>query len=53
MHEMLVHMIVETERHLGLADILRESIDGQSATTRRTSTCPRWISAGGRFGAAT
>ena len=28
LHEMLVHMIVETERHLGQADILRESIDG-------------------------
>lgn len=28
LHEMLVHMIVETGRHLGQADILRESIDG-------------------------
>ena len=27
LHEMLVHMIVKTERHLGQADILRESID--------------------------
>ena len=47
LHEMLVHMIVETERHLGQADILRESIDGSVGHTRRLSTCPRWISTGG------
>ncbi len=30
LHQILVHMIVETARHAGHADIIRESIDGQA-----------------------
>ena len=32
LHRVLVHMIAETERHAGHADILREQIDGATGT---------------------
>ncbi|HET8593828.1 MAG TPA: DinB family protein [Intrasporangium sp.] len=37
LHTLLVHVIAETHRHAGHADIVRESIDG-SAGFRRTNT---------------
>ena len=41
LHEMLVHMIVETERHLGQADILRESIDSSVGYYPANDNLPR------------
>lgn len=40
LHRILVHMVAETERHAGHADILRETIDGTAGLSRRTSNLP-------------
>ena len=40
LHEMLVHMIAETHRHLGQADILRESIDGSVGYYQENDNLP-------------
>ena len=37
---MLVHMIAETHRHLGQADILRESIDGSVGYYQENDNLP-------------
>ncbi|MFJ9455345.1 DinB family protein [Kitasatospora sp. NPDC101447] len=36
----LVHMLTETSRHAGHADILREQLDGSTGTTARYATPP-------------
>ncbi|CAM3594339.1 DinB family protein [Kibdelosporangium persicum] len=40
LHRALVHMIAETHRHAGHADIVRETIDGAIGLTARTSNLP-------------
>lgn len=41
LHEILVHKIVDLQRHAGHADILREHIDGSSGLLRNASNLPR------------
>ena len=38
LHQILVHMVAETHRHAGHADIVRETIDGQAAGSPATRT---------------
>lgn len=40
LHQILVHMISETARHAGHADILREHIDGQAGAREDSSNIP-------------
>ena len=40
LHHILVHMIAETARHAGHADIVRELIDGQAGTREDNSNLP-------------
>jgi uncharacterized damage-inducible protein DinB len=40
LHHILVHMIAETERHAGQADIVREEIDGSVGVSARNSNLP-------------
>jgi uncharacterized damage-inducible protein DinB len=40
LHRVLVHMIAETNRHAGHADILRELIDGSAGVRRDNSNLP-------------
>lgn len=40
LHFLLVHMIAETNRHAGHADILRESIDGAAGLRQAVSNLP-------------
>ena len=46
LHRILIHMIAETERHAGHADILRETIDGAAGIRPENSNLPdedaRW-----------
>ncbi|MCU1573121.1 MAG: hypothetical protein JWO93_1203 [Micrococcaceae bacterium] len=51
LHQILVHMCVETARHAGHADILREMIDGGTGNPRRDSnefqrTAEEWAAYG-------
>jgi hypothetical protein len=40
LHRILIHMIAETERHAGHADIVRETIDGAAGLSERNSNLP-------------
>ena len=40
LHQILVHMIVETSRHAGHADIVRETIDGQIGMRNGNTNVP-------------
>jgi hypothetical protein len=40
LHRILVHMIAETERHAGHADIVREMIDGAAGLRADNSNLP-------------
>ena len=40
LHRILVHMIAETHRHAGHADILRETIDGTAGLYKNNSNLP-------------
>ncbi len=40
LHRILVHMIAETERHAGHADIVRETIDGAAGLRRESTNLP-------------
>ena len=40
LHTLLVHMAVETARHLGQLDILREQVDGSVGLRREVSNLP-------------
>ncbi len=40
LHRILIHMIAETERHAGHADIVRELIDGVAGLSARNSNLP-------------
>jgi Protein of unknown function (DUF664) len=40
LHEILVHMLAETQRHAGHADIIREMIDGQVGLTPGNGNLP-------------
>lgn len=40
LHQIIVHVIVDTARHAGHADILRESLDGSAGLTARNSNLP-------------
>lgn len=40
LHQILIHMIVETARHTGHADILRELIDGRAGLRANNSNVP-------------
>ncbi len=40
LHHMLVHMVTETSRHAGHADIVRELIDGEAGLTAEVSNLP-------------
>jgi hypothetical protein len=40
LHTLLVHMIAETDRHAGHADIIRESIDGAAGLLEGVSNLP-------------
>ncbi|WP_307789057.1 DinB family protein [Glycomyces salinus] len=40
LHRILIHMIAETHRHAGHADILRESIDGATGLYQHNSNLP-------------
>ena len=55
LHRILVHMIAETERHAGQADIVRETIDGavgvRSDNSNMASDDPAWWDAPGHPGA--
>ncbi len=52
LHRILVHMIAETDRHAGHADIVRELIDGAAGCETATTTCRPAIRRGGRPTAA-
>lgn len=41
LHRVLVHMIAETERHAGQADIIRETIDGAAGVRPDSSNLPQ------------
>ena len=41
LHRVLVHMISETERHAGQADIIRETIDGAAGVRPDSSNLPQ------------
>ncbi|GAB4054269.1 DinB family protein [Catellatospora paridis] len=49
LHQILIHMIAETHRHAGQADIVRESIDGAAGLSAGGSnlpeTDPKWWAA--------
>jgi len=40
LHQILVHMIAETERHAGHADIVRELVDGRAGFTQGNDSLP-------------
>ena len=40
LHRILVHMIAETERHAGQADIVRETIDGAAGLSEGNDNLP-------------
>jgi uncharacterized damage-inducible protein DinB len=40
LHQILVHMIAETNRHAGHADIVRETIDGAAGLNERNTNLP-------------
>lgn len=40
LHQILVHMITETARHAGHADIIREGIDGEAGVRRGNTNLP-------------
>jgi hypothetical protein len=40
LHRILIHMIAETERHAGHADVVRETIDGAAGLSERDSNMP-------------
>ena len=40
LHKILIHMIAETERHAGHADIVRETIDGAAGVSENNSNLP-------------
>jgi uncharacterized damage-inducible protein DinB len=40
LHRVLIHMIAETERHAGQADIIRETIDGSAGIRAENSGLP-------------
>jgi hypothetical protein len=40
LHRVLIHMIAETERHAGHADIVRELIDGSAGNRAEHSSLP-------------
>lgn len=40
LHQILVHLIAEINRHGGHADILREQLDGAVGLRQRTSNLP-------------
>jgi hypothetical protein len=40
LHQILVHMIAETHRHAGHADIVREAIDGAAGLRSRNDNMP-------------
>jgi uncharacterized damage-inducible protein DinB len=42
LHWILVHLIAETNRHAGHADILREEIDGAAGIREESSNLPEW-----------
>ena len=48
LHRILVHLIAETERHAGHADLVRELIDGSAGCGPTTTTCRRATRTGGR-----
>ena len=47
LHQILVHMLAETDRHAGHADIVRELIDGAAGCASTTTTCPAATGRGG------
>jgi uncharacterized damage-inducible protein DinB len=42
LHRILIHMIAETERHAGQADIVRESIDGAAGLSEGNDNLPEF-----------
>ena len=40
LHQILVHVIAETHRHAGHADIVRETIDGEAGVSEKYSNLP-------------
>jgi uncharacterized damage-inducible protein DinB len=40
LHQIMVHMVAELNRHAGHADILREQLDGAAGLNQRTSNLP-------------
>ena len=42
LHHLLVHMIAETHRHAGHADVIRELIDGEAGVKPGASNLPAW-----------
>ena len=52
LHRIMAHMIAETHRHAGHADIVRELIDGAAGASRRTTAWRPATSPGGRATAA-
>ena len=47
LHRVLAHVVAETSRHAGQADIVRELVDGPPACGRASATCPTTTRAGG------
>ena len=47
LHRIMAHMIAETHRHAGHADIVRELIDGAAGASGETTTWRRATSPGG------
>ncbi|WP_245632979.1 DinB family protein [Luteipulveratus mongoliensis] len=46
LHQMLVHVLAETNRHAGHVDILRESVDGATGMSANNSNLPEYDEAG-------
>jgi uncharacterized damage-inducible protein DinB len=46
LHRILIHMIAETERHAGQADIVRESIDGAAGLSKGNDNLAQFDQAG-------
>ncbi|WP_428536321.1 DinB family protein [Propionicimonas sp.] len=52
LHQVLVHMIAETHRHAGHADLAREAIDGAAGLLPGVTNLPSWNAAAWRDHAA-
>ena len=52
LHQVLVHLVAETHRHAGHADLVRELLDGAAGVRPGNATCPSRTTPGGATTAA-